>query len=350
MYIDCNDMGAYLSEARVKFPMSELEKRQNSHMRGFGLPPSFASAEYLNNDPSLLLIQFSYFECGGMALGICMSHKLGDMSTLFTFYRDWASIVIDQNKHVPTPHFFGPSLFPPLNDQNLVKELKIKMIFNPLAYLFFGTSKLEELKNKLVASASLGAVEKPTRVEVVTALVFKCALEASKKVSGGFRPAGMIFTINLRPMTVPPLPMDSVGNLSVGLIIPTPKEEDITLERLVSKIRDAKVKVKDEYVKGRKNGTDPSLELVMDQMNKTASGELDLYICTSWCRQPFYEVDFGRGKPSMAYFPDQVGGKNVFMFRDRRDGDGIEVFASLEVEEMAEFLTNQDLLAFASIE
>lgn len=342
-YIECNDKGVYFSQVKFKFPLSHMEnKREKSHLKAYTLPNCFVRDD--DNDLSLLFVQVNYFECGGIALSISMNHKLGDISSLFTFYRDWASLIkIDQIKK---PKFFGPSIFPPFEDPKLVKEVKMDVVMSPLRHLLFESTKLEELKNKVIVSS----VEKPTRVEIVTALLYKCALEASKKVSGKFKPSGVVVTINLRPMMVPPLPNDVVGNLSVGLVIPTVKEEDVTLEKLVSKIRNEKLRVRDAY---RKTGTsiDPSVGFVMDQMNMMSCGELETYVCSSWCRHPFYEVDFGRGKPTMVYFPDQAGGKNVFVLRDTKEEDGnIQVLASLDNQEMAEFLTNPELLAFASIE
>jgi shikimate O-hydroxycinnamoyltransferase len=41
---------------------------------------------------TLIAIQINGFSCGGMAISICLSHKIGDVATLFNFMNDWSII------------------------------------------------------------------------------------------------------------------------------------------------------------------------------------------------------------------------------------------------------------------
>lgn len=76
--------------------------------------------------------------------------------------------------------------------------------------------------------------------------------------------------------------------------------------------------------------------------------DIDVYMFTSWCRFPFYEIDFGWGKPvwmSRIHAPYEA----TFLL-DTQDGDGIEAWVSFKKQDMPLFLRHieDDLLAFTS--
>lgn len=70
-----------------------------------------------NDDPNLsiiLAVQVSFFDGGGMAIGICMSHKVADTSTVINFIDDWAAIICDQKAdHYVSPEFVAATIFTP---------------------------------------------------------------------------------------------------------------------------------------------------------------------------------------------------------------------------------------------
>lgn len=105
----------------------------------------------------------------------------------------------------------------------------------------FDASKDDALKAK-VASAS---VQQPTRVEAVTALVWKCAVTSSRSYALGTSPApsprtyALTGAVNLRPRLMPPLPKYAFGNVS-GLLwamLDNNKDEIIDLPDLVCQLR-----------------------------------------------------------------------------------------------------------------
>ncbi|CAK9322224.1 unnamed protein product [Citrullus colocynthis] len=74
-------------------------------------------------------------------------------------------------------------------------------------------------------------------------------------------------------------------------------------------------------------------------------GDYSLYRCTSWCKFPVYDADFGWGKPVWITVPE-FPWKNMILLMDSRDGEGIEAMVSLEKKEMEVFEKNQELLSF----
>lgn len=60
----------------------------------------------------LLATQVTTFECGGIALGVSISHKIADASTLFSFLNEWVVMNREENEIASTrPGFNSLSLF-----------------------------------------------------------------------------------------------------------------------------------------------------------------------------------------------------------------------------------------------
>ena len=72
-----------------------------------------------------------------------------------------------------------------------------------------------------------------------------------------------------------------------------------------------------------------------------------VYTFSSVCKFPFYETDFGWGKPAWMTCPMLFPMYLIFM--DTKSGDGIEVWATLKDEVMAVLEHDEELLAFASL-
>ncbi|EOY00798.1 Uncharacterized protein TCM_010723 [Theobroma cacao] len=58
-------------------------------------------------------IQFNTFDFGGIGIGLCISHKIGDALSYFTFLNTWAAIARGDQKNVVSPEFLSAVLFPP---------------------------------------------------------------------------------------------------------------------------------------------------------------------------------------------------------------------------------------------
>ncbi|KAJ8645832.1 hypothetical protein MRB53_007580 [Persea americana] len=119
---------------------------------------------------------------------------------------------------------------------------------------------------------------------------------------------------------------------------------------LEKQLRDAIRAIDYDFIEELK-GPDGAIK-AHEGMKNMAENSLDkdVHICSfsSWCRFPFYEVDFGWGKPiwvSCRTFP----AKNFTTLIGRRWDDGMEVWVNMEAEEMAKFEQDPELLSFISI-
>ncbi|KAI5578475.1 hypothetical protein BDE02_08G029900 [Populus trichocarpa] len=119
MFVDRFDEGVPFMEARVNCSLSEFfEHPQIEYLNQFLPCPPLAKES--QDDVTLLIFQLSVFSCGGLALGGCMSHKLGDGGTASTLFS--ASSAISQGSsscdfEALLPNLAKASLvFPPRND------------------------------------------------------------------------------------------------------------------------------------------------------------------------------------------------------------------------------------------
>ncbi|BBN68102.1 hypothetical protein Prudu_281S000400 [Prunus dulcis] len=178
--IECNDDGAEFVESRVKCSLSEIFEHPDAEMLRRFLPVEPESREEAGTG-TLLLVQVNLFECGGMAIGLSISHKFGDATTLSTFINCWTAAAHDQSNMLMLPKFGAASLFSPLNFSNSeplpsVEVDKEKFITRRFV---FEASKIAALQSKVTSTV----VPKPTRVEAASALIWKCKIEASSRSS-----------------------------------------------------------------------------------------------------------------------------------------------------------------------
>ncbi|KAK4712946.1 hypothetical protein R3W88_018853 [Solanum pinnatisectum] len=87
--IDCNDEGAYYQESPVDASLLDIIKNPKSNEL-VQLTP-YNSNGTLSNFQQLLAIQVDLFNCGGIALSISISHKVGDASSLCKFIMNWSN-------------------------------------------------------------------------------------------------------------------------------------------------------------------------------------------------------------------------------------------------------------------
>lgn len=80
IYIDCNDSGMQLLEVEIQGSMSEIVEDDRARDLVFPMEMCFYDSSSCH-----LIIQINYFQCGGVGIGICMSHKFGDGTTLAIF-------------------------------------------------------------------------------------------------------------------------------------------------------------------------------------------------------------------------------------------------------------------------
>ncbi|KAF9683229.1 hypothetical protein SADUNF_Sadunf05G0191000 [Salix dunnii] len=244
---DSNDEGAYYMETQVNCHLSEFLRKPdlllgNQLFPCDLLPTESTAVTYVAN------FQVNVFECGGIAICICISHRIVDGAALSTCIKAWSATAKGSKEAIMYPEFFSSSLFP-ANDMG-IRDSAIVMFGSLLKKgqcmakrFVFDASAISNLKAQ---TASLG-VKCPTRIE-----------------------------------------------LQNTQISPKPGLED-----LVGEVRKAISEIDSDFVENIKGGKGNA------QMDETLKGigafdsrdVVDYLGFSSCCKFSFYDFDFGWGNP-----------------------------------------------------
>lgn len=342
--IECNDKGVEYLEAKVYGSLSQfLQRTSPNHLVQQNFHPHYSSP---------LAVQFNEFECGGVAIGISMTHKIGDGFTMFTLINKWATACrIGVNKVHP-PSFELGIIFPPREASRVQNVVLGRAPTNKIVtkkFVFDGEA-ISNLKAAASASSSQFNRHQLTRVKVVTALIWSAFIRVDQARDGRRRPSMLKVPVNLRGKTNIKIPENSCGNfISWAVTQYLPNDEiKMQLHELVSRIHDAIEKTVSNYEKAS-NGEDLFF-MVNEDFQKVSQAlkesEADVYMFSCWSRFPLYDADFGWGKPDLASRSVQVE-REMILLLDTKDGKGIEARVSLEENKMLLFLQDPYILAFS---
>lgn len=192
----------------------------------------------------------------------------------------------------------------------------------------------------------------PTRVEVVSALLWKAFMAAS--LASGKSTSLLTQTLDLRRRAQPPFPPECFGNLLALAPATAANDANAKIGTLVGKMRSSITKIDDDYV-NRMRG-DGGLMGYYENLRLTWSDyspEFDILPISSLCGLDLYGVDFGWGKPvwfSKCDLGDEPEIWNRVWLVDTKNGNGIEAWVVLEEKYMSVFDGDEDLRALASVD
>ncbi|XP_055808259.1 acyltransferase Pun1-like [Solanum dulcamara] len=165
-FVDCNDMGVELSHVRVHCPMSQIftqpytnaehvvfpveqpygynegnlattqaqlkhGSRAQTRMNLALIPLKWIESKWTKQWINTIVWssvlptnsdQVSHFDCGGIAIGGCLSHKIGDGCTASNF-NNWGILSRDISATL-SPHFVGESIYPQSADPSVVSTIE----------------------------------------------------------------------------------------------------------------------------------------------------------------------------------------------------------------------------------
>ncbi|GMI82433.1 hypothetical protein like AT3G26040 [Hibiscus trionum] len=351
--IVCNDEGAYFVEARVNCRLDEfLEQPDLTALPGF-LPCDFNLKEptagtYVTN------IQVNMFRCGGIAIGVCISHKILDGAALSTFLKAWTATTRGCKEAI-NPNFISTSLFPAaddlwLRDSSLVMWGSLfKKGKSVTRRIVFGSSSIAALKARATVSGKC-----PTRVETISAFLWKCTMAVSKEKKG-FRKASLLtHLVNLRRRMGYNVE-NSTGNLMWIASAKTKGENMSDLADLVGQVRKAISRVDGDLIKKLRDddeGKSLFSEIIREIGDEASKDGLEHLGFSSWCKLGFYEADFGWGKPVWvsSFGMENSVFMNLVILVDTQLGDGIEAWVTLDEQDMAILERDEELLQLAKFD
>ncbi|KAK1385949.1 Acetyl-CoA-benzylalcohol acetyltransferase [Heracleum sosnowskyi] len=345
-FVDCNDKGVEFIEASVDCHLQEILPRgEKLDSRLFN---NFIPCEALVVDEAmhpLLAIQVTVFKCGGLAIGVCISHRIADAATLSMFLEAWGAITnLNKNENQQEgikrifPCFDSAVYFP----KRGLPHLNFEAFTSPGCKI---VTKRFTFDNKAISTlrANIPPDTRPTsKLQLVIAVIWKALLGAEKLKNEHSRATHIMQPVNLRNKnTTPVVHKHCFGNLCILASVPLMAAENAEIHDLAVQLSNS--------VKGSLEGwtrmmsldtNDPVLENVIKNM-------VNYYMISSWSGFPFYETDFGWGKPvwaSSVYFPC----KNMILLMDNKKGDGFDAWVSLEETDMTIFEQDFNIQAFTS--
>ncbi|CAK9172601.1 unnamed protein product [Ilex paraguariensis] len=341
--VDCNDNGVEYVEAQVRAQLSQVIENPNPE----------ELEQYLSVEPWILIvseillsIQITFFDCGGMAIGVCMSHKLGDGLSLVSFINSWAAKSRGDHSKILGPIFDAALHFPPRDSLEYTPTAAITKQDKIVTRRFvFDKSKIAALKE----AASSSQVKNPSRVEVVSAFIWRHFMEVVTQSQAKLKVDTqkiflLIHMVNLRPKPSPPLPDHAFGNICwftpPMLKLESPKDHHDLVSQLRGKIRE----INSDYVKKIQTGEEYLKLLNRSNENQSTTVDTETFIFSSRCGFPLYEVDYGWGKPVWVC-PPASPTKNRVTLMSTRSGDGIEAWVTMLEEDMVMFENNHEILS-----
>ncbi|KAK9063926.1 hypothetical protein SSX86_017798 [Deinandra increscens subsp. villosa] len=320
--IDCNDEGVVFVEAENDSP---LEKFENLSEQDPTVNQLFADGMVWENEnrprrTGVMGVQLTRFACGGTGLAVSISHKIGDGCTIGSYMTHWATVA----RYGSIDHEAA--------DQACVDYVTRKFVFP--------NYKLNDLKNKV-------ALNNPTRVEVLTSLIYKTAVISAGRSGkpGSFEPAFLVIPGNLRGKFVPKLPETTVGNFVSLMLVTTRQESEISLSKVVSEIKKEKMEL------NRVQSMKQAVEKLESFKSRLANEDLENFAkrsiwCSSLCGFACSKADFGWGKPTFATILLGSSNRSGFVLMDSPDGNGIQARVKLEKQNMEVFENDKELLSF----
>ncbi|CAN1128775.1 Stemmadenine O-acetyltransferase [Linum perenne] len=358
--VECNDHGVDFVHANVVGVHLSDALHQPDEDRLLPLLPCRPQGMNIDSNGELVLLgaQVNFFECGGMALGVCIWHGLTDACTLACFLRTWTQF----NSRAAGDHRIlktdvvqdFTSLFPPRDlsrYEEVVKKFKATVTTpdSRIKRFVFEADKIETLREKMYTHWN----QRPSRVLTVSSVIWAAAINIARrrraKYEGGENTSYhhiASMTTNLRPRLNPALPETVMGNI---IQIPVfakweststtdedeDEEEGKYYKELAEKLKESVNKVMDESVR-KTVGSEGILEVVKYFVEEYGKG--NLMAISSWCRFPFYDMDFGLGNPLWVSFFTMC--YNLCVLIDAPDGNGIEAWITLSNNDMSMFLND----------
>ncbi|XP_031098654.1 stemmadenine O-acetyltransferase-like [Ipomoea triloba] len=358
--IDCNDEGADFVVARVENKMSEVMQYPRLDRLRMLFPCS-PYPEVVDSTIPLLAVQVTRFSCGGSAVAICGWHGLVDAAGGYGFLGTWAAINRGQD--------FGHIWDMPENTRGLVVDASTTFVPTDLLSSLTALTDRNQImvaekyvtKRFIFRGSTVNAIRdrytqpdhRPSRVVALAAFLWAAVIRATREVDQDFKTHTLTMSMDLRKRFNPPFPTYCLGSINqvVGARWERGgdgKESSAAVDGgvLVRKVQEAISKIDDNYIQKMHIGGGYLKELmaISNSFSVDKKHNKGLNI-SSWCKVPFYEVDFGWGKPR--WISTILVLKDLAIFMDMDDG-GVEVWLGLPQGIMSNLEMDEQFLAHLS--
>ncbi|KAL6846167.1 hypothetical protein ACP4OV_023615 [Aristida adscensionis] len=323
--IDCNGEGALFVVARSAAALDDFEGfAPSTAMRDMFVPPY----ETAGHGTPLLMLQVTFFRCGGVALGTAMHHFVIDGRSAFHFIRTWAGIA----RGVP-----GAAVAPSL-DRTPLRARPVPAVLFDHTHEYGGLAGAAAARSPVVekreyASAIL-RVTGAARASTFRALVghvWRCACAARALAADA---ESRVHTmVDMRGRLAPPLPEAYFGNAVVRT----------SASATVGDLLGGSLGFAARRLRAATGHCDEYARSVVDHLEAAEMAALprglrgtDLRVI-SWLGMPWYDADFGWGEPAALAPALMYYAGLVYLLSCPGKGGDVAVAVALEPERMPRF-------------
>ncbi|XP_057988045.1 shikimate O-hydroxycinnamoyltransferase-like isoform X2 [Hevea brasiliensis] len=324
--INCNNEGVLFIEAETDSEIDDLGdlmlNQENSQ-----LIPSVDYSQGISSNP-LFGAQVTAFKCGGLSVGLQFHHALADGFGALHFINTWCDVArglsntlppfVDRTilrcRVPPTPKFEHIEYDKPLSMDSPTQINTLQQ--NCIEIFKITPQQLETLKTKVKNN---NGKTKSTSYEILTAHIWRCTCKA--RGLSDHQPTKLRIAVDGRSRLDSPLPPGFFGNVIFsatpialsGEILSEPIGD--TVERIDKEIK----RMDDEYLRSAIDRLEvlDDLKPILIGANSCRCPNL---IVVSWVRLPFYDADFGMGKPACVRPANPPEGKGCILQAPSDDG------------------------------
>lgn len=288
-----------------------------------------------------------------MAVSLSSSHPAMDGFSNIKFLFEWAKVckMTTPVENIDFLRFNLSDVFPTRDISGLFKSTYDPVTEKDIVtkrFVIRGTS-ISRLRKSCIRG---GLTFQPSRVEIITALLWRAFIRASATISGYVRPSLMDLPLNLRSKTSLPQVQNSMGNFRLDVPIKfVPGETKVELLDFVILIRNAVNKVVASCTKA---SPDEIASTLVDVYNESftspewgGNDEVDEVSCSSLCNFPFHDIDFGLEKPKLLFFG--IKDMQMFWLYDTDVHSEVGVQVDLKEKYMKLFECDDDIKALTLI-
>ncbi|EYU33330.1 hypothetical protein ABFS82_03G017500 [Erythranthe guttata] len=363
--IDCNDQGVLLVVVKFKENLSDFLKKPDPKACRAHIPVTLTWDEP-GPGSHVAMLQVNYFSCGGVAIGSLFFHKVVDGVSVGSFMKAWAAAASGGPAAAIIPDYTAQTIFPQnesLQRENCLLSAAMRKYFRVgktvLRRYVFDSSAISKLRAKMSRESLEG--RPPSRVEVVSALIWKCFIAASSSEKNSTTSVAA-HVVNMRRKADPAFLEHSFGNfLWLAPAVAAPVDDsggDYSVEALFGKVRSAISMVDVDFVNKMQGGGELGFSGYWENLRVTLDEcpeEADFLSISSWCNFGLYSVDFGWGNPVWMSRCDSGSDTefpflNMLWLTDTCGGDGVEAWLTLDEKCFAAFDEITEIHDLASVD
>ncbi|XP_062007959.1 shikimate O-hydroxycinnamoyltransferase-like [Rosa rugosa] len=344
LQIDCNAEGVLFVEAESNSVVDDfgdfaptLEFRR--------LIPAVDYTPGISSYP-LLVLQVTYFKCGGVSLGVGMEHRVADGYSGLHFINTWSDITRGLNLTIPPfidrtllrardpprpafPHIEyqpGPSMKTPLDAAEMTPTMVSIFKLTP--------DQLNTLKAKFKQDGNYTI--KFSLYEMLAGHIWRCACKARRLPDD--QETKLHIATDGRSRLKPPLPPGYFGNVifSAGPFATAGDLQSKPIWYASSCIQNTLARMDDEYLRSAIDYLElqPDLSALVRGAHSFRCPKMGI---TSWARLPIHDADFGWGRP-IFMGPGGIAFEGLCFILPSASKDGsLSVAISLQSEHMKSF-------------